>query len=269
MAAEPLGAPTTGLAHPAIAHDWRRRVAHAFSRAAPRYAELASAQLSLGETLWSRLPQSATTVLDLGCGPGHWTARLSQRFGVPTLGLDLAPGMLAEAQRRHGDKAHWLCADAAALPIGSATVDLVFSNLAIQWCRDPAAVFAELYRILAPGGRALINTLGPGTLAEIAQAWAHAQRSAGIEPFREASSLCQAARQAGFTVQLDQATARFHYPDFADVMASVKGVGAQVAHAGARLTRSDLAHAARRYETLREPAGLPVSYRRLTLELEK
>ncbi len=60
---------------------------------------------------------------------------------------------------------------------------------------------------------------------------------------------------------------RFHYPDFAAVMASIKGIGAQPSRPGGRLTRADLARAARRYEALREPEGLPVSYRLLTLEL--
>lgn len=250
-------------------HDWRRRVARAFSRAAPRYAELAGAQQAMGDTLWQRLPGHAASILDLGCGPGAWTARLSQRFGVTALGLDLAPGMLTEAYHRHGDRGHWLCADAAALPIAGDRIELVFSNLAIQWCRDPAAVFAELYRIMVPGGRALINTLGPGTLAEIGHAWARPGRPAGVERFIAPPTLRHAAQAAGFRVHLESITERFHYPDLAAVMASIKGVGAQVARDGARLTRNDIAQATQRYERLREPAGLPVTYQRLTLELIK
>ena len=250
-------------------HDWQRRVARAFSRAAPRYAELAGAQQAMGDTLWQRLPGHAASILDLGCGPGAWTARLSQRFGVTALGLDLAPGMLTEAYHRHGDRGHWLCADAAALPIAGDRIELVFSNLAIQWCRDPAAVFAELYRIMVPGGRALINTLGPGTLAEIGHAWARPGRPAGVERFIASPTLRHAAQTAGFRVHLESVTERFHYPDLAAVMASIKGVGAQVARDGARLTRNDIAQATQRYERLREPAGLPVTYQRLTLELIK
>lgn len=250
-------------------HDWRRRVARAFSRAASRYTELAGAQQAMGDSLWQRLPGHAASILDLGCGPGHWTARLSQRYGVTALGLDLAPGMLTHAYRRHGDRGRWLCADAAALPIADDRIELVFSNLAIQWCRDPAAVFAELYRVLAPSGRALINTLGPGTLAEIGHAWARPGRPARVERFVAAHTLRHAAQAVGFRVHLESAAERFHYPDLAAVMASIKGVGAQVACDGARLTRRDIAQATQRYERLREPAGLPVTYQRLTLELIK
>lgn len=256
-------------ASPNVDRDWRRRVAHAFSRAAPHYAELASAQKAMGETLWQRLPDHATSILDLGCGPGHWTARLSKRYGVTALGLDLAPGMLAQAYRQHGDQGRWLCADAAALPIASRSINLVFSSLAIQWCRNPTTVFAELYRVLAPGGRALINTLGPGTLAEVSLAWSRPKRSTAVENFVDAHTLRRAAYGAGFQGRLENAAERFHYPDLAAVMASIKGVGAQVARGGSHMTRSDITHAAWRYERLREPAGLPVTYQRLTLELIK
>lgn len=250
--------------------DWRRRVAHAFNRAAPRYTSLASAQQAMGDSLWRRLPAHAASILDLGCGPGHWTARLAHRYGVMTMGLDLAPGMLHEAYRRYGSQhSRWLCADAAAMPIASRSIELVFSNLAIQWCRNPTSVFAELYRVMIPGGRALINTLGPGTLSEIAMAWAHPDQPTGVENFIDADTLRHIAQDAGFQVSQDNATERFHYSDLAAVMASIKGIGAQVARDGAPLTRSDIARAARRYEQLREPAGLPVTYQRLTLELIK
>lgn len=251
--------------------DWRQRVAHAFSRAAPRYARLAAAQHAMGESLWSRLPARAERVLDLGCGPGHWSARLADRVGESgaVTGLDLAPGMLEEARRRHGGRVRWLCADAAALPLPGGCLDLVFSNLALQWCPDLEAVLAELHRVLRPGGRALINTLAPGTLVEVSRAWSRPGHSAALLGFRDAARHAGAARLAGFCrPEITTATRRFHYPDLAAVMASIKGVGAQAAR-GAGLTRDDLARATRRYETLREPAGLPVTYRLLTLELER
>ena len=54
------------------------------------------------------------------------------------------------------------------------------------------------------------------------------------------------------------------------VMASIKGVGAQVSRPHARrLTRRELKAARERFETLREPQGLPVSYLCFTLQLEK
>ena len=262
------------MLQPAPLRDWQNRVARAFSRAAPRYEALAGAQLAMGETLWSRLPEHTMTsplaALDLGCGPGHWSARMASHFGpeASITGLDLAPGMLEVARRRHGDEVRWLCGDAAALPLADASQDLVFSNLAIQWCPDMTQVLDEVARVLRPGGRALINTLGPGTLAEVSRAWSRPSRPAALLAFHGSQDHRAAAQLAGFTNVEVQATSRcFHYPDLTAVMASIKGIGAQSARPGPRLTRADLARARRRYESLRCPDGLPVTYRLLTLSL--
>lgn len=270
MIALPLAVPASSDA--ARRDDWQARVARAFSRAAPRYAERAVAQRIMAEPLRSRLPARAERILDLGCGPGEMTASLAERFGAgcTVIGLDLAPGMLEVAHRTHGDAARWLCGDAAALPLGDASQDLVVSNLAIQWCPDLDTVMTELRRVLRPGGRALINTLGPGTLAEVGRAWSRPGRPAGLLSFHDAARHRRAARAAGFChLDCRERAVRFHYPDLAAVMASIKGIGAQTSRPGGRLTRADLARAARRYETLREPEGLPVTYCLLTLELER
>ncbi len=248
---------------------WRRQVAGAFSQASSRYEQLAGAQQVLGQSLWQRLPPRAGTILDLGCGPGHWSQQLLARFGpgCRVFGLDIASGMLATAQARHGEAVQWLQADAAALPIAATSLDLVFSNLAIQWCLDLEAVFTELHRVLRPGGKALINTLGPGTLREVGHAWG---TSASQLDFRCADAHATAARRAGFArVQVLEREARFHYADLSAVMASLKGVGAHTRRPGTAPSRTALHQARSRYEALREPAGLPVTYVCLTLLLDK
>ncbi|WP_331280727.1 methyltransferase domain-containing protein [Halomonas sp. BC04] len=211
----------TGFIAPSEAKAWHSRVAHAFSRAAPHYASLAGAQLSMGEALWRHLPSCATAILDLGCGPGHWSSRLASRYGARArvTGLDLAPGMLAEARDVHGERVQWLQADAGALPLEQATQDVIFSNLAIQWCPDLDGVLSEIQRVLRPGGRALINTLGPGTLAEVGHAWS----SSGLLGFRTREQHLASARLAGFDgIRLEERVERFFYPDLAAVMASIK-----------------------------------------------
>ena len=261
-----LSVPTRS-AEPTAGDDWQARVARAFSRAAPRYTERAHAQRAMAEVLCERLPERARSLLDLGCGPGELTVQLAERFsqGCMPIGLDLAPGMLDQAARRHGSRACWVCADAAALPLPARRLELVVSNLAIQWCPDLDAVMAELHRVLAPGGRALINTLAPATLAEVGWAWS---RPDGLLAFRDADRYREAARAAGFSrVVVEPRAMRFTYPDLAAVMASIKGVGAQVARPAGRLTRRDWTRAAQRYERLRETEGLPVTYQLLTLEL--
>ncbi|KPQ25303.1 MAG: malonyl-CoA O-methyltransferase [Halomonas sp. HL-48] len=249
--------------------DWQAKVARAFSRAAPRYDALASAQRHIGESLWARLPAGAGPhVLDLGCGTGYWTQRLALRYpDAEVAGLDIAPGMLAHAEACYGTTIAWHQGDATAPPFADGAFDLVFSNLAIQWCRHSDAVMQSLHRVLAPGGQAHITTLLPGTLCEVADAW---QRPEALLTTPSAAELECAVVDNGLRLA-EQSTAwrTFHYPDLNAVMASIKGVGAQVARANARLTRGEVADARARYDALREPEGLPVSYHCLTLHLEK
>ncbi|NAW35569.1 methyltransferase domain-containing protein [Halomonas alimentaria] len=261
---------TPALPHAATSDDWQRRVAHAFSRAADNYERLATAQQAMGETLWARLPPRAASVLDLGCGPGQWSQRLAEHFAPDAriVGLDLARGMLEVARRDHDDRVQWVCGNATALPLADGRLELVFSNLALQWCPDLDAVMAELHRVLRPGGQALINTLGPGTLAEVSHAWQRPGHPAALLDFRQRERYLEAAHLAGFRrVAVAASRPRFHYVDLAAVMASIKGIGAQVSRPAGHLTRADLARARRRYESLREPTGLPVTYHLLTLEL--
>ncbi|MAY72968.1 MAG: SAM-dependent methyltransferase [Halomonas sp.] len=273
--------------------DWQRRVARAFSRAAPRYRELARAQMAMAETLWPHLPDDAERILDLGCGPGDLTRRVAERYpDASVLGLDLSAAMLAQArqtlvqpaqvdqdaeQLRHDVSPHpratvcdWVCADAQAMPLADASLDLVISNLAIQWCPDLKQVLAELHRVLAPGGRAILNTLLPGTLAEIAQVWRQPGRASGVLDFASLDDHRRATLTRPWAaIAFEQRAERFYYPDLDAVMASIKGVGAQIARPGARLSRQDITQARARYEHLRKPQGLPVTYQRLTLILDR
>ncbi|UXZ54640.1 malonyl-ACP O-methyltransferase BioC [Halomonas sp. 7T] len=257
-----LATPTTQLP------NWQASVARAFSRAAPQYDALASAQREIGKALWRALPTHAKSVLDLGCGTGYWTQQLAARYPHAHLtGLDIAPGMLAHAQALYGDVITWQQGDAAALPFESSRFDLIVSNLAIQWCSDINAVMQELARVLTPGGEVHITTLLPGTLKEVATAW---QRPEALLQMPDAASVERAVAQSGLTLVRSTAEQRqFYYPDLRAVMASIKGVGAQVTRSNAQLTRRELAAAQARFETLREPQGLPVSYHCFTLHLEK
>lgn len=99
------------------------------------------------------------TVLDLGSGAG-FDALLAARLVGPAgrvVGVDMTLAMLAKARAnaellgldnvevRHGF--------AESLPLPDASVDVVISNGVINLCPDKRAVFAELFRVLKPGGR--------------------------------------------------------------------------------------------------------------------
>jgi trans-aconitate 2-methyltransferase len=90
-------------------------------------------------------------VIDLGCGPGNSSALLRQRWPeAEVIGLDSSPEMLAAAAQSH-PQGTWVQGDAAAWTAES-PFDLVFSNAALQWVPDHAAVLPHLFRQVGPGG---------------------------------------------------------------------------------------------------------------------
>ena len=95
-------------------------------------------------------------VCDIGCGPGHVAAYLSAA-GARVLGVDLSPGMIAAASAR------WPSLDFRAgdmrrldLPGASLAGAVLFYSIVHFDSGDLPAVFAELRRVLAPGGLALL-----------------------------------------------------------------------------------------------------------------
>jgi SAM-dependent methyltransferase len=144
-------------------------------------------------------------VLDLGSGGGIDVLLSARRVG-PTgraYGLDMTDEMLAlarENQRKAGaDNVEFLKGTIEAIPLPAEAVDVVISNCVINLSTDKAAVFAETYRVLAPGGRVGVSdvvaddTLTPEQRAERG-AWAGC--IAGALSFTEYR---EALTAAGFT----------------------------------------------------------------------
>lgn len=112
------------------------------------------------------LPDAAAgRVIDLGCGPGNSTALLRARFPDAVLsGLDSSPDMLEAARKRLPDVAFFQDDIAAWARNEGAHHDLVFSNAALQWLPDHAALLPALLRRLAPGGTLAVQM--PDNLGE-------------------------------------------------------------------------------------------------------
>jgi arsenite methyltransferase len=98
-------------------------------------------------------------VLDLGSGGGIDVLLSARRVG-PTgkaYGLDMTEEMLALARRNAAEagatNVEWLKGQIEAIPLPAQTVDVVVSNCVVNLSTDKAAVFAETYRVLKPGGR--------------------------------------------------------------------------------------------------------------------
>jgi arsenite methyltransferase len=97
------------------------------------------------------------TVLDLGCGAGLDTLIAAERVGPGgrVLGLDFSAGMLARARQAAAgrDRAVFLQGDAERLPLASASVDAALVNGIFNLNPARAQIFAELARVVAPGGQ--------------------------------------------------------------------------------------------------------------------
>jgi SAM-dependent methyltransferase len=103
-------------------------------------------------------------VLEIGCGSAP-CARWLRRAGADVVGLDLSAGMLARAavlNRATGIDVPLLQADAGALPLADASVDGACSAFGgLPFVADAGAVFAEVARVLRPGGRFVASVNHP------------------------------------------------------------------------------------------------------------
>lgn len=245
-----------------------RPVQQCFDRGASSYLQLAKAQMQMTDRLWALRPSQATQVLDLGCGPGHWSQRLLQVYpNAQVTGVDLSPGMLQQARLLQPDIC-WIQADAASLPLADQSMDFIFSSLMLQWCPQPLRVFAEVRRLLCAGGKACVATLLPGSLKEIQQAWQQADRPSQLLPFVSAEDYKKMAQQAGFTaMKATEITEVFYYADARSLLTSVAGVGAGAATRTQHLSKAAYQAIVAKLENQRVAAGLPLTYQLLLLEL--
>ena len=229
------------------------RVRAAFSRAAHTYDAAAVLQKQVRAEMLSRLDLvkiKPALILDAGCGTGAASHALQQRFKKSkVVSLDFSHAMLQKT-RKTGvlqrlktlcgrPEQSLICADIEALPLASASVGLVWSNLAIQWCNDLDAAFAEFHRVLQPEGLLMFSTLGPDTLRELRIATGQAQSHASAAPvtsvsrFIDMHDIGDALVRAGFSAPvLDVERFTLTYDDVLAVMRDLKNIGAHNATDG-------------------------------------
>ena len=162
-----------------------------------------------------------------------------------------------------------LCADARALPLAENSVDVLFSNLCLQWVEDLDAVFAGFRRVLKPQGLLLLSTFGPDTLWELREAFARADDAPHVSPFADIAGVGDALMRAGFHQPvLEREVETTRYPDLAALMRELRAIGATNALSARRHTltgRARFAAAERAYEPLRGGDGnLPATWETIT-----
>jgi malonyl-CoA O-methyltransferase len=217
--------------------------------------------------------QAPAAILDAGCGTGNALAPLARRYPkARIIALDIALRMVERARARIpkwrqllGQLAPAvLCADIESLPFAAASCDMIWSNLALQWADDPARVFAEMHRVLAPGGLLMFSTFGPDTLRELRAAYEGVDQHVHVNRFIDMHDLGDMLVRCGLgdpVMDMEQIT--LTYTNARDLMRDLKAIGAHNTlrgrHAGLSGKRA-LATVEQRYETFRRDGRLPATF---------
>ena len=226
-----------------------RAVRRAFGRAAASYDAAAELQHEVGRRLAERLDVVKlvpAAILDAGCGTGDALVELAARYpGARLVALDAAAPMVAAARART-ERARsllsrllapivragaaspgYVCADATSIPLRAASVDLVWSNLMLQWVDEPLRAFAEFRRVLTVGGLVTFTTFGPDTLKELARAFAAVDGYTHVSRFVDMHDLGDMLVHAGFAdpvIDMELITVTYASP--AALLAELKAIGA-------------------------------------------
>ncbi|MGE5089416.1 MAG: malonyl-ACP O-methyltransferase BioC [Candidatus Levyibacteriota bacterium] len=227
-----------------------RAVKRGFARAAATYDAAAALQREVGARMAQRLDYvklAPAAILDAGCGTGEAIGELAARYpGARIVGVDIALPMLEAARERAAKRrsmldrllrsfargrAHpaprFVCADIAALPIAAASIDLAWSNVALQWVNDLPHALAEFRRVLRVGGLLSFTTFGPDTLREIRTAFAGVDGGTHTNRFVDMHDIGDMLVHAGFAdpvMDMERMTLTYDTPQA--MLAELKAIGA-------------------------------------------
>jgi SAM-dependent methyltransferase len=152
-------------------------------------------------------------VLDAGCGPGLYSEELIAR-GAELVAVDGSAAMVELARKRLADRAQVLHADLSEpLPFGESEFDLIVCALVIHHLDDREAGLREFFRVLRPGGHAVISTQHPTTdwlrkggsyfeVKEEEDIWHRGDDAYPVRFWREPlTTFCAAVSDAGFLIE--------------------------------------------------------------------
>lgn len=254
----------------------KKQVRRAFSRAATQYDAAAVMQREVCARMLERLDYiklQPASVLDVGSGTGWGTRQLGERYpAAKIVALDIAIGMLQAARAqtswwkklRAAQQQHAVCADVEALPLAAGSVDLVWSNLALQWCNDLPATFVELHRVLNIGGMLMFSTFGPDTLKELRHAFLGVDAHRHTNRFADMHDIGDMLVGAGFAEPvMDMEYLTLTYADVKAVMQDLRSIGAHNATLGrgqGMMGKAAWNQVLQRYEQLRVAGKLPATF---------
>lgn len=205
----------------------RYNIAKSFGSASHSYDVSARLQRFSGKHLMPWLPnRHDLTVVDLGCGTGFFTDLLADRF-EQVIGFDISTNMLNFAKQNRNSSIAWLEGDAYKLPFKDDSLDLIYSNLMIQWCDDLPSVVKEISRALKPGGLFIFSTLVDGTLFELKQSWSKVDNDKHVIDFKSARELTDIFNHnEGRLIEYSVKDVVLEYENVLHLAHELKGLGA-------------------------------------------
>jgi malonyl-CoA O-methyltransferase len=251
-----------------------------FERAAKTYDASAVLQREVAIRLAERLAYiklEPKRAVDIGCGTGYITHDLLKRYPkTEIISLDLSLNMLQQTAtvNQQGWKKWFnpqknkplaICADAESLPLQNQSVDLIASNLMLQWSNNLSETFAGFHAVLAPNGLLLFTTFGPDTLKEMRESWANVDDQPHTSTFVDMHEVGDALLQAGFINPVtDMEVITMTYSSVRQLMKDIKNIGATNTHSGRSkglMGKNKLQAFEQAYEQFKTPEGLyPASW---------
>ena len=254
----------------------KRALRRAFSRAALQYDAAAVMQREVCKRMLERLDyikQKPARVLDVGSGTGWGTRQLGERYpAAQIVALDMAIGMLQAARGTSswwgklfsGKATPYVCGDMEALPVKSQSMDMVWSNFALQWCNDLPATFVELQRVLKVDGLLMFSTFGPDTLKELRSAFQGVDGHNHLNRFADMHDIGDMLVAAGFgDPVMDMEYITLTYSDVKAVMQDLRSIGAHNATAGratGMMGKNAWNRVLENYERMRRDGKLPATF---------
>jgi malonyl-CoA O-methyltransferase len=254
----------------------KKLMRRSFSRAAAGYDATAVLQREVCTRMLERLDyikMKPARLLDAGSGTGWGGRQLAAKYpDAQIIALDIAIGMLQTAQSRSGwwkklfggGRQMAVCGDVEALPLAPNSIEMVWSNLAVQWCNDLPATFVELHRVLKVEGLLMFSTLGPDTLKELRLAFNGVDGHNHLNRFADMHDVGDMLVQAGFSEPvMDMEYMTLTYDDVRGVLQDLRGIGAHNATQGrgqGLMGKNAFALLLENYEKLRREGKLPATY---------
>ena len=187
-------------------------------------------------------------MLDAGCGEGGDLLALHQAFPAASLlGIDASPAMLNKARAEAASAMSTMgrifssmlgrprpapgsamlgCADFARLPLAAASVDLIWSNLALHWHPQPDLIFADWRRVMRTDGLLMFSCFGPDSFRQVREAFASVGENHAVLPFVDLHDFGDMLVDAGFaTPVMDMEMLNITYTSAQKLLADLRSIG--------------------------------------------